>query len=210
MENGNLISTFTQGTSHFLRTLIIDTSWGLWHLVRGHQTSKKNVKSSRKCRLGAEKRLQAPYNSLHVFDAWDWGRTCQISINDHKNQFLDVPLFQDDVGLVDALVSVLAYSLGCKIKDFKRLLLIITYLNTAGRGLYCSMQNCLRMCCNTIKICMYVYGVSKGCAMSWCVLLQGYLCKGNVKLWDYLGLSGRKRCRVEIWIGKYKVCVQYL
>ena len=31
-----------------------------------------------------------------------------------------------------------------------------------------------------------------------------------VKLWDYLILSGRKRCRVEIRIGKYEVHVWYL
>ena len=31
-----------------------------------------------------------------------------------------------------------------------------------------------------------------------------------VKLQDYPILSGQKRCRVEFWIGKYKVHVQYL
>ena len=32
----------------------------------------------------------------------------------------------------------------------------------------------------------------------------------TVKLQDYPILSGWKRCRVEIQIGKYEVCVQYL
>ena len=32
----------------------------------------------------------------------------------------------------------------------------------------------------------------------------------NVKLWEYLILSGWKRCGAEIWIGKYEVCVRYL
>jgi superfamily II DNA/RNA helicase len=57
-------------------------------------------------------------------------------------------------GVVPIVIATSVAARGLDVKQLN-LKLVINYdaPNTAGRGLFCGMQNCCRMYCKTIKIC---------------------------------------------------------